>query len=104
MVKPKRDVLDIMVSILTSLTESSQKKTRLGNRTNLDSRTINKYIKVLTELNLVSHSNSERSPNASSASSVEITQLGIQFLKDYERIRGILELTHHQLIELKTTS
>ena len=104
MVRPKRDVLDIMVSILTSLAESPQKKTRLGNKTNLDSRTMNKYIRVLTTLKLVCLSKNEGSPNAHSGSFVEITPLGIQFLKDYERLGKILEIAHSQLIELKAAS
>ena len=102
MVNPKRDVLDIMVSILTSLSDTSQKKTRLGNMTNLDSRTLNKYVGVLTRLNLIAYSDSKRSYPSSSPFLV-ITGKGIQFLSEYDRIRSILQVTRKELLQVKAS-
>jgi len=76
--RSKRGSLSIMDSILLSLKERPLLKTHITYESKLDSRTIGKYHPVLVNMNLI---------RQKSSGEYEITRKGLEFLKNYDKIK-----------------
>jgi predicted transcriptional regulator len=83
--RSKRGVMDISISILDALSAEALRKTRLGYKTNLDSRAINKYTKLLVELELIEKVNDDVRASQ--------YQKGLRFLEQYFALKRMADLT-----------
>jgi len=80
----KRGFLEIIAEILQGLKNTPCKKTHLIGQCNLDSRAITKYLDIMESLKLVKQSSKE-------SSLFEITQKGIDFSNNFEKLIDIIE-------------
>ncbi|MGI0023433.1 MAG: winged helix-turn-helix domain-containing protein [Nitrososphaeraceae archaeon] len=81
----KRSPLDIFSSILLSLAESKLKKTHVTYKANLDSRLASKYLRALSQLEMISKSSED-------PSYFIITQKGRDFLEQYNGLIKTIDL------------
>ena len=81
----QRSRIDIMACILRN-SNAASRKTRLIYRCNLSLSQFNKYADCLTEGGLL-----RRSRGENGAEIYHTTEKGKEFLRDYERIRSILD-------------
>jgi len=77
----KRGSLDIMADILYLLEGERRSKTAIMRLANLNLERANKYIRFLLSKNLVAQ------VKYSSSVKFEITARGVEFLRDYERLK-----------------
>ena len=80
----KRGFLEIIAEILRGLKNTPSKKTHLNSQCNLDSRAITKYLDIMESLKLVKQSSKD-------PSLFEITQKGIDFSNNFEKLIDIIE-------------
>ncbi len=76
--RSKRGSLSIMDSILLSLKEHPLLKTHITYESKIDSRAIMKYLPHLAEMHLI---------RQKSSGEYEITGKGLEFLKDYAKLK-----------------
>ncbi len=76
--RSKRGSLSIMDSILLSLKERPLLKTHITYESKIDSRAIMKYLPHLAEMHLI---------RQKSSGEYEITEKGLEFLKDYAKLK-----------------
>jgi predicted transcriptional regulator len=100
--RSKRGVMDISISILDALSAEALRKTRLGYKTNLDSRAINKYTKLLVELELIEKVNDD--VRASQYHYYTISQKGLRFLEQYFALKHMADLTRISSATISSTS
>ena len=79
----KRGFLEIISAILNSILDGPLKKTHIISKSNLDSRTITKYLSTLELIGMVKKSND--------ILSFEITQKGIDFVYQYQTLVKMIE-------------
>ena len=74
----KRGALSICESILQAVKDAPELKTPIAYKSRLDSRTIERYLPLLVELHLIARTSSGK---------YEITKKGIDFLKQYDKLK-----------------
>ena len=79
----RRDIFEIIYSILRSLSSQSLKKTHVGHKANLDTFTLNKYLEMLIKLDLIDHR-----PEFACYS---ILPKGHTYLQEYEKLSTLIE-------------
>jgi len=83
----RRGLLDIIGSILQALSDEPLKKTQLSYKANLDFRSLNKYLKLLNNLELIQSYSKEKDDSLY----FTITEGGRYFLKNYQVLVDIVE-------------
>ena len=80
----KRGTLSITESILQALTEGNELKTHIAYKSKIDSRTIEKYLRFLADLHLITITRS---------GGYKITRKGLEFLKKYSELKkfGVMD-------------
>lgn len=79
----RRDIFEIIYSILRSLSSQSLKKTHVGHKANLDTFTLNKYLEMLIKLDLIDHR-----PEFACYS---ILPKGHIYLQEYEKLSTLIK-------------
>lgn len=87
MIIGRRGLLDVIGSILNALSEEPVKKTQLSYKANLDFRSLNKYMLMLKNLDLIESYNRQ----GENAVYFRITQKGKYFLKTYQTLVNIVK-------------
>ncbi|MEM2760584.1 MAG: winged helix-turn-helix domain-containing protein [Nitrososphaerales archaeon] len=80
----KRGTLSITENILNALKDGEELKTHIAYKSKIDSRTIEKYIKFLSQLSLI-----KETP----IGKYRITRKGLEFLRKYEELKtyGVMD-------------
>ena len=86
----RRDIFEIIYSILRLLSSQSLKKTHIGHKANLDTFTLNKYLDMLIKLDLIDHR-----PEFAYYS---ILPKGHNYLQEYKKLSTLIK-KKSQLIE-----
>ena len=79
----RRDIFEIIYSILRSLSSQSLKKTHVGHKANLDTFTLTKYLEMLIKLDLIEHSHE--------FACYSILPKGHIYLQEYEKLSMLIE-------------
>jgi len=79
----KRGFIEILGEILEKLKENALKKSHIAYKCNLDARSVNKYLTIILNLNLVEKSKDLKH--------YVITKKGIEFLNQYGALTKLLE-------------
>lgn len=79
----RRDIFEIIYSVLHQLSSQSLKKTHIGHKANLDTFTLNKYLDMLIKLELIDHR-----PKFACYS---ILPKGHIYLQQYEKLSMLIE-------------
>ena len=80
----KRGTLSITETILDAVKDGEELKTHIAYKSKIDSRTIEKYIHFLVQLNLIKEMPTRK---------YKITRKGLDFLKKYEELKeyGVMD-------------
>lgn len=89
----KRAYFDIIASLLQALVEEPSAKTKLASKAKLDTRGTHRYITWLLKAGLVAIDDNDRSShyNNSNTNVIRITQKGIEFLQEYNKLTRFLQ-------------
>jgi len=72
----KRGFLEIIGEILQVLSEKPMKKSHISFKSNLDSRAVTKYLRIMNQIDLVKQ-------DEKNSSEFTLTQKGVKFLENY---------------------